>query len=53
MDDNRDKRTRASSDDTGIDGEYHFVRPEQRLYEDAPQEIRRTSKTASPCRNCT
>lgn len=35
MDDNRDKRTRASSDDTGIDGEYHFVRPEQRLYEDA------------------
>ena len=35
MDDNRDKRTHASSDDTGIDGEYHFVRPEQRLYEDA------------------
>lgn len=35
MDDNRDKRTYASSDDTGIDGEYHFVRPEQRLYEDA------------------
>lgn len=35
MDDNIDKRTHASSDDTGIDGEYHFVRPEQRLYEDA------------------
>lgn len=35
MDDNRDKRTHASSDYTGIDGEYHFVRPEQRLYEDA------------------
>lgn len=35
MDDNRAKRTHASSDDTGIDGEYHFVRPEQRLYEDA------------------
>lgn len=35
MDDNRDKRTHTSSDDTGIDGEYHFVRPEQRLYEDA------------------
>ena len=35
MDDNSDKRTHASSDDTGIDGEYHFVRPEQRLYEDA------------------
>ena len=28
-------RTHASSDDTGVDGEYHFVRPEQRLYEDA------------------
>lgn len=35
MDDNRDERTHASYDDTGIDGEYHFVRPEQRLYEDA------------------
>ena len=35
MDDNRDKRTDNSSDDAGIDGEYHFVRPEQRLYEDA------------------
>ena len=35
MDDKRDKRTHASSDDTGIDGEYHFARPEQRLYEDA------------------
>ena len=35
MDDNRDKRTHASSDDTEIDGEYHFARPEQRLYEDA------------------
>ena len=35
MDDNRDKRTDNSSDDAGMDGEYHFVRPEQRLYEDA------------------
>lgn len=35
MDDNRDKRTDNSSDDSGIDGEYHFIRPEQRLYEDA------------------
>ena len=35
MDDNIDKRTHASSNDTEIDGEYHFVRPEQRLYEDA------------------
>ena len=35
MDDNRDKRTDNSSDDAGIDGEYHFARPEQRLYEDA------------------
>ena len=35
MDDNRDKRTGNSSDDSGIDGEYHFIRPEQRLYEDA------------------
>lgn len=35
MDDNRDKRTDNSSDDSGTDGEYHFVRPEQRLYEDA------------------
>lgn len=35
MDDNRDKRTDNSSDDAGIDGEYHFIRPEQRLYEDA------------------
>ena len=35
MDDSRDKRTDNSSDDAGIDGEYHFVRPEQRLYEDA------------------
>ena len=30
MDDNRDK---MNTD--GVDGEYHFVRPEQRLYEDA------------------
>ena len=35
MDDNRDKRTDNSSDDSGTDGEYHFIRPEQRLYEDA------------------
>ena len=35
MDDNRDKRTDNSSDDSGTDSEYHFVRPEQRLYEDA------------------
>lgn len=35
MDDNRDKRTDNSSDDSGRDGEYHFIRPEQRLYEDA------------------
>lgn len=30
MDDNRDKMNTE-----GVDGEYHFVRPEQRLYEDA------------------
>lgn len=35
MDDNRDKRTDNSSDDSGTDGEYHFICPEQRLYEDA------------------
>lgn len=35
MDNNRDKRKDALSDDTGADGEYHYVRPEQRLYEDA------------------
>ncbi len=35
MDDNRDKRTADSSDGIGADGEYHYVRPEQRLYEDA------------------
>lgn len=35
MDDNRDKRTDNSSDDSGTDGEYHFIRLEQRLYEDA------------------
>lgn len=35
MDDNRDKRTDNSSDDSGTYGEYHFIRPEQRLYEDA------------------
>lgn len=35
MDDNRDKRTDNSSDDSGTDSEYHFIRPEQRLYEDA------------------
>ncbi len=31
MEDNRDKTNNSS----GIDGEYHFVKPEQRLYEDA------------------
>ena len=31
MDDNRDNRT----DDLSDDGEYHYVRPEKRLYEDA------------------
>lgn len=35
MDDNRDNRTDDSSDGIGVDGEYHFTRPEQRLYEDA------------------
>ncbi len=30
MDDNRDKMNTG-----GVDGEYHFVKPEQRLYEDA------------------
>ncbi len=35
MDDSRDNRTDSSSDGIGTDGEYHYVRPEQRLYEDA------------------
>lgn len=34
MDNNNDNRKDALSGD-GIDGEYHYVRPEQRLYEDA------------------
>lgn len=35
MDDNRGKRSEDTDDRLEIDGEYHFVRPEKKLYEDA------------------
>ena len=35
MEDNRDKRPDDPNDRLEIDGEYHFVRPEKKLYEDA------------------
>lgn len=35
MDDNKDKRSDNASGHSEIDGEYHFVRPEKKLYEDA------------------
>ena len=35
MDDNKDKRSENTAGHPEIDGEYHFVRPEKKLYEDA------------------
>ena len=35
MDDNKDKRSENNAGHPEIDGEYHFVRPEKKLYEDA------------------
>lgn len=35
MDDNKDKRSENIAGRPDIDGEYHFVRPEKKLYEDA------------------
>ena len=35
MDDNKDKRSENTASHPEIDGEYHFVRPEKKLYEDA------------------
>ncbi len=35
MDDNKDYKSENSAGGTEIDGEYHFVRPEKKLYEDA------------------
>lgn len=35
MDDNKDKRSENTTGHPEIDGEYHFVRPEKKLYEDA------------------
>ena len=35
MEDNKDKRSENNAGHPEIDGEYHFVRPEKKLYEDA------------------
>ena len=35
MEDNKDKKTENTAGHPEIDGEYHFVRPERKLYEDA------------------
>lgn len=35
MEDNKDKKPENTAGQTEIDGEYHFVRPEKKLYEDA------------------